>query len=400
LRKSKPITEDDLSNPIKTYQTTFDFLRGDIERYREQKIKHQCFQVLHPWAYDLNTVDMKYIVNTNLEGQICKILADSVDAQIFWLAFFKPQLSCPADEFIEAIRQLAEMNAMGYYFHAKYEELGSLMAVCDFVVSIEENAEMVIKVVQDFVDEAMKVQGYCPLRDQFKVCSMSDSATQFLDFEALTDYTVTLNPDEQFYQFSSDQTELGKAKLNDVIGHPGCDLQRRLTHVKALDIPQKRLILKFEQVDTEELKDVEIVCDGDRAIFKVGEGETSHYHVPNDKKLWETQFMICSMDGRYYIRDLGFVHASRLKLDTKCEVQIQKGCLVDLGKVVHYHFDKAIHLKEPTQPDSSSFYVLRHKKAYEVDPEDFPHLRARPTWVSAEEHIENIQNEINIYAEG
>jgi len=85
---------------------------------------------------------------------------------------------------------------MGYYFHAKYEELGSLMAVCDFVVSIEDNAEMVIKVVQDFVDEALKVQGYCPLRDQFKVCSMSDSATQFLDFEALTDYTVTLNPDE------------------------------------------------------------------------------------------------------------------------------------------------------------------------------------------------------------
>ena len=76
----KTIDEDDLSNPIKTYQTTFEFLRGDIERYREQKIKHQCFQVLHPWAYDLNTVDMKYIVNTNLEGQICKILADNVDA--------------------------------------------------------------------------------------------------------------------------------------------------------------------------------------------------------------------------------------------------------------------------------------------------------------------------------
>jgi pSer/pThr/pTyr-binding forkhead associated (FHA) protein len=110
--------------------------------------------------------------------------------------------------------------------------------------------------------------------------------------------------------------------------------------------------------------------------------------------------MICSIDGQYFIRDMGFVHASRLKLDTKCEVQIHKGCLVDLGKVVHYHFDKAIHLKEPTPPDSSAFYVLRHKKSYEVDADDFPHLRARPTWVSAEEHIENIQNEINIYADG
>jgi len=43
---------------------------------------------------------------------------------------------------------------------------------------------------------------------------------------------------------------------------------------------------------------------------------------------------------------------------------------------------------------------LRHKRQYEVDPDDFPHLRARPTWVSAEEHVENIQNEINIYADG
>jgi len=30
--------------------------------------------------------------------------------------------------------------------------------------------------------------------------------------------------------------------------------------------------------------------------------------------------MICSIDGQFYMRDMGFVHASRLKLDTKCEV--------------------------------------------------------------------------------
>ena len=35
LRKNKPIIEDDLINPIKTYQTTFNFLKEDIERYRE-----------------------------------------------------------------------------------------------------------------------------------------------------------------------------------------------------------------------------------------------------------------------------------------------------------------------------------------------------------------------------
>lgn len=80
LRRLKPISEDDLSNAIDTYQTSFKFLRADIERYREQKLKPSIFNVLHPWGYDLDTVDMKYIVDTNQEGQICAILKESVDA--------------------------------------------------------------------------------------------------------------------------------------------------------------------------------------------------------------------------------------------------------------------------------------------------------------------------------
>ena len=39
-------------------------------------------------------------------------------------------------------------------------------------------------------------------------------------------------------------------------------------------------------------------------------------------------------------------------------------------------------------------------KNYDVDSEDFPHLRARPTWVSADENVDNIQNEINVYSDG
>jgi len=166
-------------------------------------------------------------------------------------------------------------------------------------------------------------------------------------------------------------------------------------------IPEKRLKLKFESVDTEELKNVEINFEGDRGIFKIGEGEANHYQIPNDKKLWETQFMIINVGGQYYIRDLGFVHTSRVKLDKRSEIQIQKGSIVDLGKVVHYHFDKAIHHAGPTQEPSEAFYLMRPSdKNYDVDTEDFPHLRARPTWVSADENVDNIQNEINVYADG
>ena len=93
---------------------------------------------------------------------------------------------------------------------------------------------------------------------------------------------------------------LGCLSLKDM---PGKDiatpsiLQKREVLLKPTKIPEKRLRLKFESVDTEELKNVEINFEGDRAIFKVGEGEANHYQIPNDKKLWETQFMIVNIDG-------------------------------------------------------------------------------------------------------
>lgn len=107
--------EDDLSNPIKTFQTDFDFIKEDINRFRSQKMNHQCFQVLHPWAYELDNVDFKYIVNNNLVEDIVGCLSN-FHAQVFWLSFFKPQRSCSADEFFEAIRQICEINKMRHYF--------------------------------------------------------------------------------------------------------------------------------------------------------------------------------------------------------------------------------------------------------------------------------------------
>jgi len=67
----KAISEDDLSNSIGTYETEFTFIKEDIEKYRSQRIKHECFSVLHPWAYDLDQVDFKYIMNNDLTKKIC-----------------------------------------------------------------------------------------------------------------------------------------------------------------------------------------------------------------------------------------------------------------------------------------------------------------------------------------
>jgi len=110
--------------------------------------------------------------------------------------------------------------------------------------------------------------------------------------------------------------------------------------------------------------------------------------------------MVCTIGGEFFLRDMGFVHNSRVKLDTRCEVQIQKGSVVDLGKVVHYHFDKVVHHSRPSMEGNDNFYILRPDKEYEVDAEDFPYIRARPVWVSADENVENIQNEIHVNADG
>lgn len=43
---------------------------------------------------------------------------------------------------------------------------------------------------------------------------------------------------------------------------------------------------------------------------------------------------------------------------------------------------------------------MRPEEEYEVDHEDFPYIRARPVWVSADENEDNIQNEIHVNADG
>lgn len=336
---------------------------------------------------------MKYIVNANLEGQICKTLSNSEDAQLFWLAFFKPQLTCAADEFFEAIRQLAEINGINDYYALKYKEFDILMEECQYVISVTENADIICQVVDTLVNDIMKRVGVSALRHQFKLYEGAFNAGAFAED---AQFQVEANP--ELNQFVGDPI-IQKLTLKEFPVGKICNLTRLVIPAKTLSIPDKRVVLKFESVDTDELKDLEINVEGDKAIYKIGEGETSHFHIPNDKKLWETQFMICSIDGKFYIRDFGFVHTTRLKLDTRCEVRIQKGSVIDLGKVVHYHFDKVLHAQEPTADETDNFYIIKQGKKYDID-DDYPQLRARPTWVSAEETTENIQNEINIISDG
>lgn len=163
------------------------------------------------------------------------------------------------------------------------------------------------------------------------------------------------------------------------------DMRRATFSVLPNARQKEKLYLKFTSVDTDELRDLEIRVDGNLAQYKVGEGEANHYVIANDKKLWETQFAIVNRDGKYYLRDLGIVHTSRLKVTGKTALQLHQGALIDLGKVVHYHINKLTHERLPATESREDFIIMRGSQPdYTVDDEAI--LRARPSWVSADEN--------------
>mmetsp|Transcript_3624 Transcript_3624/g.2680 ORF Transcript_3624/g.2680 Transcript_3624/m.2680 type:complete len:125 (+) Transcript_3624:569-943(+) len=112
-------------------------------------MKHDCFTVLHPWAYDLDTVDFKYIINKDQVETICK-LCKSMDFKVFWLSFFKAQLSCSADEFVNALREYAEMGQAQQYFANKFAtNYEDFMLEHNFSVSLKDLAPYLESMVMD-----------------------------------------------------------------------------------------------------------------------------------------------------------------------------------------------------------------------------------------------------------
>ena len=137
--QKKPINADDLGNPVNTYETDFEFLKEDIQQYRAQRIKYECFTVLHPWAYDLDKVDFKYIMNNDLTDKICNQL-QTTSARVFWLSFFKSQLAVSADDFFGALRELANMNKIPQNYDQNLPSYQDAGIARDFVFSLAKDA--------------------------------------------------------------------------------------------------------------------------------------------------------------------------------------------------------------------------------------------------------------------
>lgn len=73
--------------------------------------------------------------------------------------------------------------------------------------------------------------------------------------------------------------------------------------------------MEITKADCPELIGMKMEMEGDRAVYKFGDGDLCHFHVPSDKKLWDAQFMVVCAGGRYFLRDVGVFHPTRIKLD-------------------------------------------------------------------------------------
>ena len=341
-------------------------------------------------------------MNNDLTQKICSSLSTQ-NAQVFWLSFFKSQAAISADDFFGAIRELCNMNKIPQFYEQNLLQYQEAAIACDFVFSLNDHAQQITILLQQVVDAGQRI-GYNALCDQVKFYTSEFDLSESKIGSLPSGFSVSENP--RLHQFMNDRDLacLRLYELSPVQSEVDCDLRRRTFESVPNKAATHKLHMKFEAVDTDELKNLEISVDGTQGIFKVGEGEANHYQIPNDKKLWESQLMIVCKDGKYYMRDLGVVHTSRIKVDMNTQIQIQHDALIDLGKVVHYHFDKVTHMDTPTQEPTPSFFIMRpNSNDYNIEEvndgdQDPPTLRARPTWVSSDENRDLIQKEIILEA--
>ena len=74
------ITNMELIKAMKVFQTGFEFLNDDIERFREQQIPPDCFSMLHTWDYNLDSIDLALMQKFDMANSICEDLELSFDA--------------------------------------------------------------------------------------------------------------------------------------------------------------------------------------------------------------------------------------------------------------------------------------------------------------------------------
>lgn len=119
--------------------------------------------------------------------------------------------------------------------------------------------------------------GYNSLQDQVKTYTEPFDAESNLIKKLPPGVSITDTPRLHHFMNSPDLAAIKMRELTPAELEQPVDMQRRPFDSVPDRAASHKLHMKFEQVDTDELKDLEISVDGTRGVFKIGEGENNHY---------------------------------------------------------------------------------------------------------------------------
>lgn len=114
----------------------------------------------------------------------------------------------------------------------------------NYIVNLEENSDWIISQVEGLMAESQKANGIKTLLNQLKFGTGANFSDSLMSDMKNSGFEVSDSND--FDYFSNETNELGQAGLATVTGHGDVDLIRRIQHAKSLEIPKKRLVLRFE----------------------------------------------------------------------------------------------------------------------------------------------------------
>lgn len=119
-KTEEDIFEEDIENQIILYETTFDFLKSDLEEMRSLYTIYDFFNHIYPWAYDLDATDLVLYREDSEDDNVRRIHSAlknyCFEFRVIWYSFFKHVLICPMDDFFNAIREICEMGECSEYF--------------------------------------------------------------------------------------------------------------------------------------------------------------------------------------------------------------------------------------------------------------------------------------------
>lgn len=101
------------------------------------------------------------------------------------------------------------------------------------------------------------------MKMQTKMYQGDFAGSSYVDKDAVGKLGYKISNSALFDEFKNEKTSLGAITLTEISKLESCDLQRKIVPLKTQNLPEEKLVLKFEKVDTEELKNIEIKLDGD-----------------------------------------------------------------------------------------------------------------------------------------